>query len=593
MLQARDPSRRGGLAAGEPSTGPGSAGRPDRRCRSLPAGTLVIALACQSSAPTIPEPHLRGVEPEVEQELRSRRAAVASVPDDGERWGRFGMALDAHGFELEAETAYQQAAALDPDQFRWPYFQAALVEARSLEGAVDLYRSALQVDADYGPAHVRLAQALERLGRHEEALRSYRRAQELDSDNPFPPLGLGSIALRRGEVAAAVAHLERAHELDAGIHATVSALANAYHRAGDTERGRRLATEARRLPRITYQPDDLRAEIKEAAVDRRSHVRRAVTYRDVGQLERALHEARSARARSPQDVQSQLLVADIEYRLRDFAAAEASAREALRLAPHRDDLRELLARVLYERGNFGEAVALAEVVLRTDTEQANMHMLLGRVAGQRGRSEEAIRHLERAVASRPEAEEWRLTLASVLIAAGRAEEGRAQLLRLVASNPGMAEAWTGLGHSYLDRGDPAAAERALERAMALGAWRAALPGLAHALAATKGSAEAERRLETMVAAGGESSALARLLLADSLAARGRTEEARQHLSGLLAHQPDWAEAWLQLGVLELAAGRPDAAAAALERALETARDPALAARVAEGLEALGRHTGAP
>ena len=335
------------------------------------------------------------------QEIRARRSAVAAQPDDAERWGRYGMALDAHGLDAAAESAYEQAAALDPSEFRWPYFQAALLEATSLERAVELYRRALAVDDDYAPAHLRLAQALERLNRHDEARESYLRAQELDADNAFAPLGLGSLALRQGDVAAAIALLEQAYGLDPEIHATVSALANAYHRAGDTERGRRLAIEARDLPRITYQPDDLRAEIKEMAVDRRSYTRRAVVYRDVGQLDRALREAREARSLAPQDVQTLLLVAELEYRVGDFAAAESSAREALRLAPHRTDVRELLARVLYQRGALDEAAALAREVLadQEQPEHARAPGAGGGAARRRRRGDPASRARRRAAAA--------------------------------------------------------------------------------------------------------------------------------------------------------------------------------------------------
>jgi tetratricopeptide (TPR) repeat protein len=411
----------------------------------------------------VPEPRLAGVEPTVAEVIRQRRSAVLEEPRDGERWGRYGMVLDAHGLDVEAEAAYARASALDPSDFRWPYFHAALLEAASLDRAVEAYRRALAIRDDYAPAHLRLAKALELQNRDDEARSSYQRAAELDPEDAFAPLGLGSLALRGGETDAAIALLEHAYALDSGVHATVSALANAYHRDGDTERARRLAIEARGLPRITYQRDDVRAEIKELAVDRRSHVRRAVVYRDVGQLDRALREARSARTLATQDVQSVLLVADLEYRTGELAAAEASAREALRLAPARTDVRELLARVLYDRGALDEASAFAEQVL-AEEDEANMHVLLGRVAGQRGDDRAAVRHLGRAIELRPHEAEWRFALAGLLLALGHAEEGRAHLLEVVATDPRHSAAWNELGQCELRRGDRAAAEKAFARA---------------------------------------------------------------------------------------------------------------------------------
>jgi len=440
-------------------------GRRFVRGRSIALAAGVVVAACGAPAPPIPDPPLDQVEAVVAQELRSRRAAVVAHPGDAESWGRFGMALDAHGIDPAAATAYERAAALDPDEFRWPYYQAALLEATSLEHAVEIYRRALAIRAGYAPAHLRLAQALERLGRRDEARQSFERAQQLEPDNPFAPLGLGSLALRAGDVSSAIALLERAYGLDPELHATVSALANAYLRAGDAARARRLALEARDLPRITYQHDELRAEIKDMAVDRRSHVRRAVTYRDVGQTDRALREARTARSVAPQDVQTVLLVADLEYRSRDYVAAEASAREAMRLAPDRNDVRELLARILYERGQVDEAATLAREVLDRE-ESANMEMLLGRAAGRRGDDAEAIRRLERAVELRPQELEWRLALARLLLATGQSAAGRGHLLRVVEADGGRSQVWSDLGQSELDLGDEAAAGRAFERALA-------------------------------------------------------------------------------------------------------------------------------
>jgi tetratricopeptide (TPR) repeat protein len=544
--------------------------------------------ACERAVVVIPEPPLLGVEEEVVQEIRTRARAVAANPRDGRLWGRYGVALDAHGLEIEAEEAYRRAMDLDPDQIRWPYYLGALIEVRFPEQAVQFYERAVANDPAYAPAQIRLAQRLEQLGRDDEAERHYQRARELEPKNPFALLGLGSIALRRGDVETAVRHLELAYELDSTLHATVAALAQACHRAGRLDEARERAAQARSLPRITYQPDELRAEIKEAAVDRRSYVRRAVTYRDVGQFERALREARAGRARAPDDVQAQLLVADIEYRMGDYVAAEASARAALRLAPARCDIRELLALVLYERGGFDEAVELATGVL-DEEESPNMHMLLGRVAGRRGRNDEAIRQLEMAVAQRSDETEWQLMLARLLAAAGRIEEAGKHLLLVVEKRPEQADAWNELGYVHLDGGETRLALDAFERALHLGAGPESLPGMVQASLELRGVEGTAAQLTSLAQGQGDLAFAARLQLAVLLAAQRQFGAARQHLAALLAERPQWSEAWLQLGLLELADRQPAAAARALERAARAAgEDPAASARAEQLLAQLER-----
>src|SRR5262245_17579509 len=110
-----------GLRRGPGALAPGSPGA--RTTTMLFAGAVaLVAVACHQPAPAVPEPRLDGVEPPVAAEIRERRAAVLEEPEDGERWGRYGMVLDAHGHDVDAEAAYERAAALDPSDFRWPYF---------------------------------------------------------------------------------------------------------------------------------------------------------------------------------------------------------------------------------------------------------------------------------------------------------------------------------------------------------------------------------------------------------------------------------------------------------------------------------------
>src|SRR5262245_33553427 len=111
-----------------------------RTVSMLVVGALALVASACLPAPSVPEPRLDCVEPPVAEEIRARGSAVLEEPEDGERWGRYGMVLDAHGLDVDAQVAYEHAADLDPSDFRWPYFRAALLEASSLERAVSVYR---------------------------------------------------------------------------------------------------------------------------------------------------------------------------------------------------------------------------------------------------------------------------------------------------------------------------------------------------------------------------------------------------------------------------------------------------------------------
>ena len=52
--------------------------------------------------------------------------STRAMPNSGLMRGRLAMAYEANGFQDEAMITYEQAAALDQTDFRWPYLAAHL-----------------------------------------------------------------------------------------------------------------------------------------------------------------------------------------------------------------------------------------------------------------------------------------------------------------------------------------------------------------------------------------------------------------------------------------------------------------------------------
>src|SRR5206468_3085144 len=77
--------------------------------------------------PAIPEPpavDLTGIDPAVARIVEEARLAVRQTPRSAAAWGRFGQVLAVHGFTDEASLCFTQAERLDPQDVRWPYYQA-------------------------------------------------------------------------------------------------------------------------------------------------------------------------------------------------------------------------------------------------------------------------------------------------------------------------------------------------------------------------------------------------------------------------------------------------------------------------------------
>ena len=339
------------------------------------AGYVVaVFLAAVIQAVELPDPDLTAVEPRVRETIERQIAATGREPDSTAAWGRLGMVLQAHQFDEEAESAYVEASRLAPTEFRWVYLRGVLSDAHDPAAAVSLYRRAVEIDAAYAPARVRLAAALEKVGSAAEAATHYAEAARLEPDNAVAHLGLGRLALARGEVDQAVRHLDRAYQLSPETQAIVATLSRARHRAGDRDGARRLAQAARGLPPMIHHRDPRRAEVDVLAVDSESFLRRSKTYRETGQLQASLAELLRLIELEPDNAQAHFAAAGVYDRMNRHREAATAARRALELDPDLVGGRAVLAGALFKVGSFEQAAAEAERVLADDP--ADVHMLL-------------------------------------------------------------------------------------------------------------------------------------------------------------------------------------------------------------------------
>jgi tetratricopeptide (TPR) repeat protein len=362
------------------------------------AGALALAVAIDASAAAaqMELPDLGGAEAAVRVKIERLHAEMMRAPRDGEAWGRLAMALDAHELSDTAKIAYREAAALDGADFRWAYHLACLLEVSVPIEAAPWFERAIAIDPRYAPARIRAGELYEKLGRFEEAREQFLAARRLDPTNAFAPLGLGRIELNASRVPAALPLLEEAYELAPETRAVVATLAQAYFRSGQRDRARRLAEEARFLPRKTYRPDQRRAAIRSEAVDLRSYLHRANTQRDVGQLADARREVESLLVIAPDMAEAHYTAAGIYDRLGESALAVAAAKRALELEPGFDDLRPILAGNLLKLRRFEEAEAAAAKALVVDPEDPNLHLVLALISAERGDVAGLTGHLDRA-----------------------------------------------------------------------------------------------------------------------------------------------------------------------------------------------------
>lgn len=373
----------------------------------------VQPVAGQSAA--IPTPDLSNSEERVRQAIAQYSQVVAAKPESGASWGRLGMVFEAHGHFESAKTCYQEAARLEPEEFRWAYFLAGLFDYRDAELALAWHQKALAIDPLYAPARVRAAEALEKLGRASEAQAQFEKAIELDGSIALAHLGAGRLLLRAGQTEAAVRQLERAYELSASSQAVVATLARAYHRAGRTDLAKERAQEARTLSRTRSAFDPIRAEIRDMAADLESYLRRARTAIEVGRNDEAAAEISRLLTIEPDHAEAYLMLATIENRRQRLAESATAARRALEIDSSLEDrARPVLAGALFKLGRTSEAAPQVAQVLKLQPGNFHMLLLATMLAGERGDVGTMVEMLDRAWQARSGESELRQVLGGVL-----------------------------------------------------------------------------------------------------------------------------------------------------------------------------------
>ncbi len=159
------------------------------------------------------------IEQALEHHLSSRlleaeaayRQVLALDPDESEAW--HGLALLAHqsGQTEMAIDLLQRALALDPMEAEYySTFSVVLEAAGRFEEAAGAARQAIALQGDHPQAHNNLAAALEALGRLDEAIAEYAIQLQLTPDLPEAHHNLGNALHARGDHAGAIASYQRA-----------------------------------------------------------------------------------------------------------------------------------------------------------------------------------------------------------------------------------------------------------------------------------------------------------------------------------------------------------------------------------------------
>ena len=306
-------------------------------------------------------------------------------------------------------------------------------------------------------------------------------------------------------------------------------------------------------------------------------------------LEQAMIYATRGVTLSGHDPESHITLGRLQNAMRTYDDAAKSFQRALALHPDHPDAIGGLAESYEGQGRSAEAEQLFRKGIALRPDAPAMHTRYGVFCYAQGRHEEAAQHFRKATELAPEFAKAHANLGAALQALGRTDQALASYQRSLAIEPSPA-GWSNLGTLQFNLGKYAQAQESFEKAVTLAPWDYLMwANLGDACRASGATACADRAWTRTIAAARDvvasrpKDAMARAILASSLAKNGELDKAETEMRRALETNPTNADVLYQASVVAALRGAPDSAISWLERSIAAgypadaaARDPVLA-----------------
>lgn len=389
----------------------------------------------RTSLPQPPRINRSGIDPMVWRAIEAAQAEVEHAPQSARAWGRLGMVLLAHQFRNESVACLARAEQLDPNDVRWPYYQAMAVYRSDPETGIADLRRAVAAGTEHQEPRLLLADLLLQLGRLDEADTLFRAILSREPDNGRAHLGLAQVAFERDDLSLCLEQLRQAEDDPHTRRAAHTFLAEVQQRRGDRAAAQKALRDAQSLPDDDPWPDPLYKPVQEMVVGYLQVISRAAALLQHNQVEQAVDLLERAVKDYPDSSWACLLLGRAWIRLGNFTAAEKALHECVRRAPDSVEGHFYLGVVLSEQKDFAAAIAYFRkaAVLKPDHGLAWFN--LGFCCKQQGDREGAREAFQKAIDCKPQFAPARINLGELLAEEGRLKEAEEQLQQGVQMSP--------------------------------------------------------------------------------------------------------------------------------------------------------------
>jgi len=367
---------------------------------------------------------MSGIDPAIVAAVEEARSRVRESPRSAEAWGKLGMVLVVHDFRAQANFCLAQAEQLDPNDLRWPYYQAlgALIVADAEGGLPKLERAVALCGDDFDAPRVRLAELLLSQNQLDEAEKHFRRLLEHNAHHPRAQLGLARIFAQRGEPGASLVPLSFAQKDSRTRKTACQLLAQIHQQLGNPAAAEEARQQAASLLDDPSWPDPLNDQATDLCTGKKVWIKRARRFADLGRDADALALLQRTVNEYPEADDAWLQLGKLLLRQKKPAAAEQALLRATELAPGSHESVFYLGAALVVQGNLPAATTCFRRATELKSDFAPAYYNLGNALADVGNSAGAIGAYRMAVRYEPQMVDAHLSLATLLAGSGQLPE---------------------------------------------------------------------------------------------------------------------------------------------------------------------------
>ena len=457
--------------------------------------SLCLVVACtncdrkedgQTEAPAVTfEPPVVDVSmltPALQKRVEEMRQASADSPRNPDNAGLLGSVYYVQGFPKEAVTCFEHAVSLAPQWAHWHYYLALAYEReRDIESAQKAYERAMEIDPEYAPFKVKLAQLIVDKD-PDRAATLCQSVLEADPGNAAAILTLGEISSKQGDNQKAIEYAEKALGIMPNYREAHATLASIYKQIGRDEDAERETAAARagrtpvvddplfeRLLRNGLSPEiifyDIEMLVRRGALpqaekalelgavaDRKGDATLKATgmlRTAQGRYDEAADAYRRLIASDPKPAQPHLALADVLAQAGRDDEAEREFATLLEREPDDAQALESYMRFLVSRDQGAKAEEIMRAAVERNGESAQLHFLLGGLLADLGRNDAAREQLEICLKLAPGQPAALWTLGLIAERAGDHDQALKQWQAALESAPDFAQAHVSLAQAAM------------------------------------------------------------------------------------------------------------------------------------------------